>query len=165
VKILKKEGVSTNDVVIIRSVDMRYVGQAYEINIPFKFDKISSEVSEMLIQTFNESYQNFYGHSTPKESTEIINFRVMAIGKVRKPPIEKISLGKSETAVKGTGEVYFKEVGWVSCPFYDREGLSRENKIRGPAIIEEYTSTTVIPPDVEATIDEYLNIVIRRVQG
>jgi N-methylhydantoinase A len=114
------------------------------------------------MQIFNESYKNYYGHSTPEEATEMINFRVTATGKVRKPPIEKKSLKEYKLVVRERGDVYFKEVGWVNCPFYDREDLTYGNKIRGPAIIEEYTSTTVIPPDFEAKIDEYLNIVVRR---
>jgi len=162
IKTLKTEGVDTNDIVIMRSVDMRYVGQAYELNIPFNFEKISSQVPGELMQTFNESYKNYYGHFTPEEATEIVNFRMTAIGKVRKPPIKKMSLEKRQPVSRERGDVFFKEVGWVNCSFYDREDLTYGNKIRGPAIIEEYTSTTVIPPDFEAEIDEYLNIVVRR---
>jgi N-methylhydantoinase A len=86
---------------------------------------------------------------------------VAAIGKVKKPPFfEKTSL--REDKLPSRGDVYFKGTGWVNCPFYDRDDLSYGNRIQGPAIIEELTSTTVIPPDFEGEIDKYLNIVIRR---
>jgi len=162
IQTLEREGVNRNDVSIVRSVDMRYVGQAYELNIPFVFEQISSRVPEELVETFNQSYENYYGHSTPEETTEIVNFRVTATGKVRKPPIKKMSTKKHQLLVRDMEDVYFKDVKWVSCPFYDREDLPYETRIEGPAIIEEYTSTTVIPPDFEASIDQYSNIVITR---
>ncbi len=158
---LQKEGVTDESIVMMKSVDMRYVGQAYELNIPFPSNGAGS-IPEELTKAFNESYNNHYGHSTPNEPTEIINFRVTAIGKMKKPPIEKKSLRQNKLAPQGQGDVYFKEAGWVKCPFYDREQLTCGNQITGPAIIEEYTSTTVIPPDFDAHLDEYLNIIIRR---
>jgi N-methylhydantoinase A len=158
---LQTEGVARKDIIIEKSVDMRYVGQAYELNIPFASEEKSLPIPETLIRRFNESYKNYYGHSTPEEPTEIINFRAAAIGKVKKPPIlENKSL--KEAPLPSKGKVYFKETGSVICPFYDREDLSYGSKIQGPGIIEELTSTTVIPPDFEAEIDTYLNIVIRR---
>jgi len=159
---LKKEGVDTKDIVAIRSVDMRYVGQAYEINIPYELATISSQGPEELTQSFNRSYESYYGHCTPKEATEIVNFRLTALGTVRKPPIKIQSIEKRELVAREMGKVYFKETGWMNCPFYDREDLTYGIKIQGPAIIEEYTSTTVVPPDFEAKIDEYLNIILRR---
>jgi len=162
VKTLQREGVDADDIVIQKSLDMRYVGQAYEINVPFEFETVSSLVLDKLEKIFNESYEELYGHSTSEEAAEVVNFRLSAIGRVRKPPIKETIPFDKKLTPKDMGEVYFKETGWVDCPFYNREELAPETGIQGPAVIEEYTSTTLVPPDFEAHVDKYLNIVIRK---
>lgn len=163
VQTLKREGMDEDNISIIRSLDMRYVGQAYELNIPFDLPIGASQVQEQLEMNFNKSYESFYGHSTPQEPTEIVNFRLTAVGTVKKPPFREMPLCKQNPAPRDKAQVYFEEKGWVECPFYNREDLGHGNTLTGPAVIEEYTSTTVVPPGFEARVDEYLNIIMKRI--
>jgi N-methylhydantoinase A len=162
IEILKKEGVDAGDIIIERSYDMRYVGQAYELNIPFNLKSFSLQVPETLEKQFNDSYKKNYGHSTPEEPTEIVNFRVTVTGKVKKPRIKEFPYVEKEIAAQASMKVYFQETGWLACPFYSRGTLTPGVRVNGPAIIEEYTSTIVIPPDFNILVDQNLNIILRR---
>jgi len=158
---LRQEGADHQDAVLLKSVDMRYVGQAHEINIPFQFDCVSTSVPQALAERFHQHYERTYGHASPEEAVEMVNFRVTAVGKVKKPTLIKKALKKNRLNIKRKRDVYFNETGWVNCPVYDRKDLSHGVAIKGPAIIEEYSATTVIPPDVRADIDAYENIILR----
>jgi len=162
IETLKVEGINTNDIITIRSVDMRYTGQAHEINILFPGERISDSTSKELQNKFHETYKVHYGHCLPEKPAEIVNFRMTAIGKVKKPPITEISLQKQTLIPKETRDVYFKELGWVDCPIYSRSNLAYSSEIQSPAIIEEFTATTIIPPHFQADIDRYGNILISR---
>ena len=161
IETLRKEGVKTDDMVIGRSLDMRYVGQAYELNIPLQWSEDREDVPAQLIRAFNTSYESYYGHCTPSEPTEIVNFRVTAIGRVRKPPVKELPSGGGKPSPRDRADVFFEETGWVDCPFYDREDLIPGFAFPGPAVIEEYTSTTVVPPGFNTTVDPFANIVIK----
>lgn len=100
-------------------------------------------------------------------------------GSVTDVPIEALSWRVSATApvpnvclefagqptagrdpLKGSRHVYFPELGFAPCPVYDRYALTRGTKLRGPAVVEERESTTVVGPDARLTVDEHLNLVI-----
>jgi N-methylhydantoinase A len=161
VETLRKEGVEPKDIILMKSVDMRYVGQAHEINIPFHPGGALPSVAAEISRLFHQTYEQHYGHTSPGEVTEIINFRLTAVGRVKKTARVKKSEKKEKGAVKGRADVYFKETGWTDCSIYKRDDLGYGAGIDGPAIIEERTATTVIPPDMQADIDEYGNIILR----
>ena len=161
---LKKEVVNF-ETVILRSMDLRYVGQSYEINIPVPPGEVSGEDLENIAAKFHEKHQMIYGHSAPEEPVELVNLRVTVIGKAAKPKLKELPKEKksSDTALKGTRKVYFKKYkDFVECPIYERSKLAYDSEVSGPAIIEEMSSTIVIPPDYTARVDKYGNIIISR---
>ena len=92
-----------------------------------------------------------YGYSAPGEKAEIVSLRSAVTGLLRKP----------EAAFRGTRAVYFAEVGHsVDTPSYDRAPLVAGNRIAGPALIEEYASTTVVHPGDVVTVDAFGDLVI-----
>ncbi len=160
IETLRGEGININDITTIRSTDMRYIGQAHEIDIPFPGERVTVSTTRKLQKVFHETYERHYGQCFLEKPAEIVNFRVTAVGKVRKPPIPKIPQKKRQPVLKELRHVYFKERGWIDCPIYGRSDLAYGSRIRGPAIIEEFTATTIIPPGFMSDIDEYGNILI-----
>ncbi|RLI26919.1 MAG: hydantoinase/oxoprolinase family protein [Candidatus Hecatellales archaeon] len=159
VELLKAAGVTEME--LIRSVDMRYVGQAYELNVQFPGKEISESMVKELEASFIDLYEKTYGFTTG-DPVEAVNWRVLAVGKVPRVKVKRVTeRGKAEDALKGKRKVYFSEYGeYVECDIYDRYRLLPGALIEGPAIVEERESTAVICPKAKATVDEYLNLII-----
>lgn len=148
---LLDEGLKKNDVILEKYLDMRYAGQSYEIMVPF---------SPEYIEGFHQLHEKKYGYLNRDASLEIVNIRVRARGKPEKPVLAKIKNGSWQpvsNAVKGRTAVIF-ENKTIKTPVYKRNLLLNGNQIKGPAIVVEYSATTVIPPGIIATIDEYGNM-------
>lgn len=138
------------DIKIIKLVDLRYRGQAYEITVPW------NGIEESL-KAFHEKHEALYGFSSAKEEVEVVNLRVTVIGVMPKPKIEcEKKLIEYTPKPDYYRDVYFNE--WINTPVYSRKKLRAGAKIEGGAIIEDYDSTIVIPPDYIAIVDNYRNI-------
>jgi len=140
------------DVKVIRQVDMRYRGQAYEITVPW----LGVEGS---VEAFHEKHEALYGFRSD-DVVEIVNLRVTAIGIVPKPEIKAEEMKEYTPKPDYYREVYFD--GWVNTPIYQRNKLKAGARIDGPAVIEDYDTTIVILPDYTAVVDCYRNIRIVR---
>src|SRR5699024_8975720 len=105
-----------------------------------------------------------FGYFDKEEMVVLTNLRIVASYssseiRLRKYDDEKST--KQPSSLKGTREVYFREYGkQINCQIYDRAKLSPKDVIMGPAIIEEYDSTTVIYPSQQVFVDQYLNLII-----
>ncbi len=146
----------------VKSVDIRYAGQAYELNVPLPSEVLREMTVKPLEKAFIELYNKSYGYTTG-DPIVTVNWRLLAVGKVPRPRLKAVTrVGKAEEAIKGKRKVYIKEYGdYLECNIYDRSKLLPEAIMEGPAIVEERTSTTVIPPKAKASIDKYSNIVIQ----
>jgi N-methylhydantoinase A len=113
---------------------------------------------------FDTIHATRYGHSAPGEPAEIVSLRSAVTGLMRKPQFERIEAGGAEPprpAFRGTRPVYFAEAGgFVDTPTYDRARLLAGNVIAGPALVEEYASTTTMHPGDRLTVDAFGNLVI-----
>lgn len=149
---LEREGFK--EVLINRSVDMRYVGQSFELNIPLSICDINQ-----IVKDFNALHEKTYGYCADIE-TEIVNLRISAIVKTPKIKLKKLEkTGNLESAFKYERMAYFGEL--LDVPVYEHSLLSSGNIINGPAIIEGVESTIVIHPEQKAKVDEYGNVVIK----
>lgn len=162
---LKKEGIPEDLMTLIRSVDMRYVGQEHTVNVPAPGGVFKPEDKKNVRNEFDELHEKRYGHCAREESTEIVDLRLTTIGVVTKPKFVKIRSGEEEppiSAHRGKRLVYFEEQrDYIKCDAYLRDAFLAGNKIYGPAVIEEYASTTVIHPEDIALVNEYGHIVIK----
>ncbi len=162
---LRAAGFGEEDITIIRSLDMRYRYQVHELNVPFGpgTSEISGEELEELYARFDELYEQAYGAGSGYKEVgkEIMNFRVVGIGALRKPemrsyPIEKKNPGE---ALKGSRPVYFEEsASSVPAKIYDFGRLGPGAEIFGPAVIETPITTIVVNPKDRAVVDEFLNL-------
>ena len=164
-KVLMSEGVPHDRVSLIRYADMRYVRQSHELTVDAP-TPIDGSGIQQLRKAFTRKHEEIYGYSMSDEVV-IVNARVSAIGEVFKPPILKENYGAmskaSEGLARGFREVYFKDPGWVSTAVYLRDSLSPGSIIEGPAIIEEYGSTTVVPPGWILRVDSLRNLIIKAI--
>jgi N-methylhydantoinase A len=153
------------DIVIVRSVDMRYRFQSHELNVELApgTKELTSEVLDALDTGFDEIYQQSYGPGSGyrEAGKEITAFRLRAVGKIQRPNIKQYPSTKesSESAIKGKRDVYFEESkSFVSTPIYDFARMKPGMEIHGPGIIESTVTTIVVNPKDTAVMDEFQNV-------
>lgn len=163
-EMLRKEGVDQKDTLILRYVDVRYVGQSFEIRIKFEGEKCNEANIKALIQTFHQDHERRYGHKDLMAPVELVNFRVEGIGKRKPIELREIPSGGGappSTSLKSVRRVYFEETQtFLDTKIFERERLLAGNVIEGPAIIEESNATTLIHPGMVGRVDPYGAILI-----
>ena len=158
---LSDEGFDSIAQRIFKSVDMRYVGQNFELPVAAPRGSLGQSDIEGLISRFYQEHERNYGYFTPGEPTQLVNFRVTAQGITPKPQLGKAHWKeKPGQAIVAHREVYFDDETPIPTPVYDRTQLTPGNRIVGPAVIEQMDSTTLIFPGDETRIDEALNVII-----
>ncbi|MFQ5828850.1 MAG: hydantoinase/oxoprolinase family protein [Candidatus Methylomirabilia bacterium] len=146
--------------VLQRTADLRYVGQAYEVNVPVPAGSLEAAAVSEVIRRFHAEHQRLYAHSAPADPVEFVSLRMAAIGPVVPPTLRQRSAGHA-AAPTAHRPVYFDEAdGFVDCPIYDRSSLWPEVTLAGPTIVEQMDSTTVVHPGQVATMDGWGNLVI-----
>jgi len=161
--LLAEEGVAEADVAITRELEMCYVGQSYHLRVPAPA-QIDGAAASRLADAFHARHEASYGFANRREPVQIVNLRVIAIGRVERPRIKELAPARDpvERARKGEREVWFDEAGGrVRCPLYDRSRLLRGDEIRGPAIVEQMDTTIVVSPGTRARVDRFGNLELR----
>lgn len=150
-----------------RTVDLRYVGQNYELAIPLPAGPITGETIDALLKAFSAEHLRSYGFVSEGEPIQIVTLRVEATGGVRKAefPAYPEEGPYASAAVIGSRKVWMSEAnGFVETKIYERSLLKAGNHVAGPAIIEQLDATTVIPPDMVARVEPHLNLIIEVTQ-
>jgi len=162
---LEREGMSPDDITFLHQVDMRYVGQSYELTIRLSASRLDEVEIESVSSQFHLEHKRTYGYSAPDEPVEFVNLRLSAIGKIKKPRLRELAANDIDpgAAKKASRPVYFTESnGYVDCPIYDRYCLGAGCVLEGPAVVEEVDATAVIHPGYQALVDKFGNLVLTR---
>jgi len=157
----KTSGLQIQKLVVQRYLDMRYVGQEHAVTVEISSDAFKSQSKSLIKDAFDKAHEERYGRGSPNEPAEIVSIRSAISGVMKKPKLEKIPTGKSKprvSAQNGKRQVFFGDSGWCMTPIYRRDSLLAQNSLRGPALIEEHASTTVVHPGDLLTVDEYGNL-------
>jgi N-methylhydantoinase A len=135
-----------------RSVDLRYAGQGYELNVPWTAD---------LVTHFHELHRQRYGYSDDKRAVEIVNARVRKISATARiaEPRETLHKGDGEEAVTRSKQIYCGGA-WHNGKVYARDRLRPGDTFCGPAVVVEYSATTFVEPATRVTVDGFRNLVI-----
>jgi N-methylhydantoinase A len=152
---LTEEGIPAENVLLERYLDMRYKGQSFEIIVPFGPENRAR---------FDELHQKAYGYANQDKDVEIVNLRLRARGIPEKPAFarrEPVSETPPDDAWIGRREAVF-DGELLPVAVVDRERLQPGNRLDGPAVAVEYSSTVVIPPDWRARVDEFDNLILAR---
>ncbi|ASN51183.1 hydantoinase B/oxoprolinase family protein [Sinomonas sp. R1AF57] len=162
---LSADGVPAERQKLRRLADGRYEGQGYEVRFEVPDGEVTPEWLEGLVELFHEAHEAEYGHRFATGGVEIVNIRVEGIGTMDELPAPKAegTTTALADAIVDRQSVVFDEGGKAvgfDTPYYDRSKLGAGVRIEGPAIIEQYDSTVVVPPHFSAAIDPHGNIVI-----
>jgi N-methylhydantoinase A len=150
-KDLRDEGFGAESVRLARSVAMRYVGQSFEIDVPW---------GERFEPAFHAAHKERYGYADRARQAEIVSLRLRAAGVTDKPPLRRSpSSAKREPAPDHVARVYLTERA-RRTPVYSRDKLGAGARLAGPAIVTEYSSTTLVPPGRKVEVDPWLNLII-----
>jgi N-methylhydantoinase A len=138
------------------SVDLRYRGQGYELNVAYEQAR-----PEAAAAAFHALHRKRYGFSDAEKAIEIVNLRVRTVAKAEayEPEFREPVPGDGTAACYAEKSVYFTD-GFVKAKMYRRDGLRPGDVVQGPAMVTEYTSATVLPPGCAAEVDGFGNLAI-----
>ena len=142
--------------VVDRAVDI--VARLREVDRPRSFGSRATAC----LERFHAEHDRTYGFSAPGEPVEAVSLRLTSIGRIAKPPARRLEPG-GQPEPKERRPVYFAEAGdYVDCPIYDRYALAAGATLAGPAVVEEFDSTTVVHPGFALRVDDTGNLIIER---
>jgi N-methylhydantoinase A/oxoprolinase/acetone carboxylase beta subunit len=165
---MTEEGVPTSEVRVAYATDMRYVGQAYELEVPLAAPVTAEAVPE-IVAAFHGVHERVYGYARAQQPVEFVNFRAVHTFPLAKPVVQpKVaramgSVGGHFGARRAPDDerrAYFGR--FVPTAIYERARLPLGARVAGPAIVEQTDTTTVIPPGVTAHVDDAGNLRLRR---
>jgi N-methylhydantoinase A len=154
-------GLQFQRMVVQRYLDMRYVGQEHAVTVEISAAALKSPNKALIKAAFDRAHEERYGRGSPSEAAEIVSIRSAISGVMKKPKLEKIAPGKTKplaAALRGKRRAYFGKAGWCLTPVYQRDRLLANNTVRGPALIEEHATTTVVQPGDLLKVDAYGNL-------
>jgi N-methylhydantoinase A len=162
--LLGRASVNTNDMRIIRTVELRYVGQGHEVRVPVPDGELSDASLPVILESFESLYRRLYQRTAPGNPIESVSWRVVMSGPTPSVPLSRLGNsdgGSRPDPIKSYRAVFQPEAGeYVRTPVYDRYRLRVGDSISGPAIVEERESTVVLGPHSVARIDDFLNLAV-----
>ncbi len=157
---LQEAGVGDYPMTVRRTAEMRYAGQGHEISVALPEGTLSAESLSELTCRFEQEYTRRYGRTVANSPIESVTWRVLVSGPAPELSLKQQVKGSvSREVVKGKRPVFFGQ-GWQEVPVLDRYALPEGTHFRGPCVIEEYESTTVVGPGGIAWRDDFGNIII-----
>jgi N-methylhydantoinase A len=160
---MARETVPLDAIRVMRSVDMRYVGQSYELEVPLIRD-VGPDIVSALVADFHRIHEEAYGHASPDSPVELVNLRVVQLYSLPAPSIATGASrgGDNRIALKATRRAVFQEhPHGTDVDIYERSLLALGTLIEGPAIIEQPDTTTVVYPSQVCMVDKAGNMLIR----
>jgi N-methylhydantoinase A len=151
-QLMRAEGFSSGGVKFSRSLDMRYAGQSYELNVPFAGDFVAA---------FHRAHEKRFGYFDRSRPCEVVNVRARFAGETPKFKLPRLNAAgpRPAAALVGKSQVHFHGRR-LATSIYDRARLRAGNRILGPGIVTEYSATTLIPPEWSAGVDSIGNLVL-----
>ena len=158
---MREEGVPPDQVRVAYAADMRYLGQAYELEVPIAVPVMRERMPEILA-AFHAVHERVYGYARTQQPVEFVNFRAVHTYPLPRPVVVPAARATGSLADARLGEhrAYFG--AFVPTAIYERVRLPLGARLAGPAIVEQNDTTTVIPPGVTALVDDAGNLRLRR---
>jgi N-methylhydantoinase A len=149
---LQAEGFRRREMSVMDFVDLRYRGQSYELTVP---------LSGSFVEHFHRAHERRYGYADQGRPVELVNVRSTFLGHTAKPELRKAPKQRGRPVPVDSQAVWINRKR-MKTAIYDRETLAHGHVIKGPAIIGEYSSTTLVPPDFRCLVDAHLNLVLEK---
>ena len=160
IEIMSRAGLPPEAVTVGRLCAMRYVGQGSELEVRLDPERLDATGAATIEAEFERVYREHYRTVVPGVPTEVLTWRLSVAGPRQSMTVRLPAHGPG-VAQKGERPVYVgRTAGWVPTPVYDRYALAEGARLRGPAIIEERESTTVVDPGATVDVDAQQNLIV-----
>ena len=173
---LTAQGFAPGEHRLLRTADLRYFGQAFEVRVPVAADPVGPAQAEAAAAAFHAAHRALYGYDfrgNPRQQVEWVNLRVTGIGPIQRPRIATVAARNGGAAGEGPAEghtaravtgrrpvVFGRGAGPADAAIYWRPSLAAGDEVAGPAIIEEYGATVPVHPGFVARVDCFGNLLV-----
>jgi N-methylhydantoinase A len=158
---LERDGIDASRIRLVREADIRYAGQSMEVRVAAPGGAVDAQFLAGLVGAFNAAHLKTFGYNyAGQQKIELVNLCVSGFGVIERPQMPKLAKRDGKPAPKSSRAVYFGG-GFQDTPVYDRASLPTAQPVDGPAIIEEFGSTTVVFPGQVVEADPHGILVIR----
>jgi N-methylhydantoinase A len=166
---LAAEGMARAEARFARELDLRYTGQGYELRTPLDglfAERLTAASMAAARARFDERHAQIHGHAAKERPVEVVSYRVRVRVTVPRyePRSEPAPPRPTDAGAKGTRCIHFGATQSVEATLYERDQLDVGVTIAGPAIVEQFDATTVIPEGWSGRVDGYRNLILERVQ-
>jgi N-methylhydantoinase A len=158
---LERDSIDRLRIRLVREADIRYAGQSMEVRVTAPGGAIDATFLNGLIGAFNAAHLRTFGYDyAGRQKIELVNLCVSGFGVIERPQLPKLAPRAGRPEPKDHRAVYFGSA-YVHTPVFDRAALPAEGRVNGPAIVEEFGSTTVVFPGQAVEVDPHGILVIR----
>jgi N-methylhydantoinase A len=159
---LERNGIDVPRMRLVREADVRYGGQSMEVRVAAPAGAVDKSFLDGLIAGFHAAHLRTFGYNySGEQKVELVNFCVSGFGLIKRPKMPQLERqAGAGPARKSMRPVYF-DGAWRDTPIYDRASLGPHHRLPGPAVVEEFGSTTVIFPQQELAVDAHGILIIR----
>jgi N-methylhydantoinase A len=162
---LEQDGIARERIRLAREADVRYVGQSMEVRVPAPSGNIDAAFIAATIEAFHAAHFKAFGYNyAGRQKVEIVNFCVSGFGTIERPAIPKLAIAAETNPQSGARPVYFGGT-FRDTPIYDRAALPAGFRLDGPAVVEEFGSTTIVFPGQSLDVDEHGILIVRRLEA
>ena len=161
---LDAEGFDPAEQRLLRSADLRYDGQAFEVRVDVPAGPVDAGLAAAVLATFHDEHERLYGYcyrDRPHHGVEWVNVRLTGVGPLDAPPLAPVPTRAGPIVPAGNRPVWFAGA-WHDTPILRRDRLGAGDELTGPAVVEEYGSTLPVPPGVRVRVDDYGSLVVWR---
>jgi N-methylhydantoinase A len=160
VETLERDGIDPARIRVAREADIRYAGQSMEVRVAAPGGAIDAAFLAALIDAFHAAHLRTFGYNyAGEQKVELVNFCVSGFGLIERPRMPKLATPREAPEPKAARPVYFGGA-FRDTPIYDRATLPPGHSLAGPAVIEEFGSTTVVFPGQQLSVDPHGILVI-----
>ena len=161
---LAAEGFDPAEQRFVRSADLRYDGQAFEVRVDVPAGPVAPGLAAAVLARFHDEHQRLYGYcyrDRPEHGVEWVNVRLTGVGPLDAPVLAPVAPGSGEVTPSSRRPAWFNGA-WHDTPIVDRAKLGAGDLVAGPAVVEEYGSTLPVPPGVVVEVDRLGTLVMQR---
>src|SRR5262249_49803707 len=144
---------------IAHSADLRYVGQAFQIEVPIEPAWLEDPGTERLRAAFHDRHERLYAHADRAADVELIDLRATITGATPKPELEAVPAGRGAATPGGRRPIHYRKQRFEAAVSHRRD-LRAGQHLDGPAIVEQEDTTTLVPAKFRALVDAFGNLVI-----
>ncbi len=161
---LSQEGLPMAQMVARRNLDVRYLGQSFELAVDYPKRPTPGNFQRSISASFYRAHLQRFGYADRAQPVEIVNLRLKLVLPVEKPRLTWESIGDDDpsAALTGQARIIFRD-GPIKTPMYQRDQLKPGNRLTGPALLLQLDATIVLSPGWAGTVDSFGNLVAERV--